>query len=94
MFRVPEYIKRVHAIASYTGVTSFFGFRDEFCLFVTDDIGTGERRTLSEGTYLLHSGAVWIDNPTGGVTWSITEERIAGVTGNCGGYVRPGSYRP
>jgi len=86
VFDVPAYIKRVHIVGVYTGVTSGFLVHDDFCLFVADRIGTGERQTISEGTYLLNSSRVSIVDSTGGVTWSVTEERVANVTGNCGGF--------
>jgi hypothetical protein len=86
VFDVPAYIKRVHILGIYTGVSSGFLVHDDFCLFVADRIGTGERHTISEGTYLLNSGSVSIVDSTGGVTWSVSEERAADVTGNCGGF--------
>ena len=86
VFDVPAYIKRVHIVGVYTGVTSGFLVHDDFCLFVADRIGTGERQTISEGTYLLNSSRLSIVDSTGGVTWSVSEERVANVTGNCGGF--------
>lgn len=90
VFDVPTYITRVHVIGVYTGVTSNFTVHVGNCLIVDDQLGTGARRTISEGTYPVtpaltpSSGIVEIIVDSPDLSWSFTEDRSSG--GICYGY--------
>jgi Carboxypeptidase regulatory-like domain len=88
---MPRYIRAVHVIGIYTGVTSNFIVRVGQCVIVDDLLGTGARRTMSDGTYPVtpaltpSSGIVEIIVDSPDVSWSITEDRISSG-GLCFGY--------
>ena len=88
---MPKYIKAVHVVGSYTGVTSNFIVRVGHCVLVEDQLGTGARRTISDGTYPVtpaltpSSGSVEIIVDSPDVSWSITEDRLSSG-GLCFGY--------
>jgi hypothetical protein len=90
VFDVPTYITRVHVIGVYTGVTSNFIVHVGNCLIVDDQLGTGARRTISDGTYPVtpaltpSSGIVEIIVDSPHLSWSFTEDRSSG--GLCYGY--------
>jgi hypothetical protein len=80
-FDIPNYITGVHVVGVYTGVTSKFIVHVGNCLIVDDQLGTGARRTISEGTYPVipaltpSSGIVEIIVDSPDVSWSFTEDR-------------------
>jgi len=91
VFDMPNYITAVHVIGVYTGVTSNFTVHVGNCLIIEDQLGTGARRTISDGTYpvtpaLTPSSRVVeiiVDSPD--VSWSFTEDRSSSG-GLCFGY--------
>jgi hypothetical protein len=88
---MPRHIRAVHVIGSYMGVRSNFIVRAGTCVIVEDQLGTGARRTVSDGTYPVtpaltpSSGIVEIIVDSPDVSWSIAEDRIASG-GLCFGY--------
>jgi hypothetical protein len=88
---MPRHINAVHVIGTYTGVGSNFLVRIGTCLIVEDRLGTGARRTVSDGTYPVtpaltpSSGLVEIVVDSPDVSWSLTEDRAA-RGGLCFGY--------
>jgi Carboxypeptidase regulatory-like domain len=88
---MPRYIRAVHVIGIYTGVTSTFFVRVGQCVIIEDQLGTGAGRTTREGTYPVtpaltpSSGVVEIIVDSPDVSWSIAEDRAAGG-GLCFGY--------
>jgi hypothetical protein len=88
---MPKYITALHVIGVYTGVASNFVVRVGRCVIVEDQLGTGARRTRSDGTYPVtpaltpSSGIVEITVDSPDVSWSITEDRISSG-GLCFGY--------
>lgn len=91
VFDMPKYIKAIHVIGVYTGVTSNFIVHVGNCVIIEDQLGTGARRTISDGTYpvtpaLTPSGGIVeiiVDSPD--VSWSFTEDRSSSG-GLCFGY--------
>jgi hypothetical protein len=88
---MPRHIRAVHVVGTYTGVASNFLVRVGTCVIVEDRLGTGARRTVSDGTYPVtpaltpSSGLVEIVVDSPDVSWSITEDRAASG-GLCFGY--------
>lgn len=91
VFDMPKYITAVHVIGVYTGVTSNFTVHVGNCLIIEDQLGTGARRTISDGTYPVtpaltpSSGVVEIIVDSQDVSWSFTEDRSSSG-GLCFGY--------
>jgi Carboxypeptidase regulatory-like domain len=90
-FDIPSYVTGVHVIGVYTGVTSTFIVHVGNCVIVEDQLGTGARRTISDGTYPVtpaltpSSGVVEIIVDSPEVSWSLTEDRRTSG-GTCFGY--------
>lgn len=91
VFDMPKFITAVHVIGVYTGVTSNFSVHVGNCLIIEDQLGTGARRTISDGTYSVtpaltpSSGIVEIIVDSPDVSWSFTEDRSSSG-GLCFGY--------
>lgn len=91
VFDMPKYITAVRVIGAYTGVTSRFSVHVGSCVIIEDQLGTGTRRTISDGNYPVTPALtpspgvveVIVDSPD--VSWSFTEDR-ASSGGVCFGY--------
>ena len=91
VFGMPSYITAVHVIGVYTGVRANFIVHVGNCLIIEDQLGTGARRTISDGTYPVtpaltpssHVVEIIVDSPD--VSWSFTEDRSSSG-GLCFGY--------